>query len=148
LNSDVGVFVEALDSRLWGSAIVSTSGATKDESLIGEIVSFFENPIDTITAAFGLGVRVDFDNVGGHFEFDIKAPRGTTFSVPILEADLYAGVDIACSLDVTAGLRLAVDVVFSIDEAIDLNAGFEFDLPQGSFITVDALTGDIIDKSL
>lgn len=146
LNSDVGVHVEALDSLLWGSVIVSTGGATKDESLIGGILSFFENPIDIITAAIGLAVRVDFENVGGHFEFGVKAPGGTTFSVPILEADLYAGIDVG--LDVTAGLRLAVDVVFAIDAAIDLNAGFEFDLPEGSFITVDAITGDIIAKSL
>lgn len=146
MNSDLGVYVRALNTRIWGAAVVTSTGCTKDESLIGDITSFFKNPIDTITAAIGLGVRVDLDTVGGHFELDINAPVGATVSIPILEAELFTGID--AGIDVTAGLRLAVDVVLAIDAAIDVTAGFEFDLPKGTFITIDAITGDIIDQSL
>jgi hypothetical protein len=125
---------------------VSTAGAQKNESLLDDIVSFFENPIDTIVAAFDLDIRVDFEDVGGHFEFDIQAAAGNSYSIPIFESEV--GVGIAVSEDVTVGLLLAVDLVFSLDAAIDVEAGFEFSLPQGTFITVDSLTGDIVDKSL
>jgi hypothetical protein len=125
---------------------VSTAGAQKNESLLDDIVSFFENPIDTIVAAFDLDIRVDFEDVGGHFEFDIQAAAGNSYSIPIFESEV--GVGIAVSEDVTVGLLLAIDLVFSLDAAIDVEAGFEFSLPQGTFITVDSLTGDIVDKSL
>lgn len=125
---------------------MSTAGAQKNESLLDDIVSFFENPIDTIVAAFDLDIRVDFEDVGGHFEFDIQAAAGNSYSIPIFESEV--GVGIAVSEDVTVGLLLAIDLVFSLDAAIDVEAGFEFSLPQGTFITVDSLTGDIVDKSL
>jgi hypothetical protein len=125
---------------------VSTAGVQKDESILGDIVSFFENPIDTITAAFDLDVRVDFENVGGHMEFDIQAAADISYSIPIFESEV--GVGIPCSEDVTFGMLLAIDLVFSLDAAIDVEAGFEFSLPEGTFITVDPLTGDIVDKNL
>jgi hypothetical protein len=125
---------------------VSTAGAQKNESLLDDIVSFFEKPIETIVAAFDLDIRVDFEDVGGHFEFDIQAAAGNSYSIPIFESEV--GVGIAVSEDVTVGLLLAIDLVFSLDAAIDVEAGFEFSLPQGTFITVDSLTGDIVDKSL
>jgi hypothetical protein len=125
---------------------LSSSGVQKDEGLVGDILTFFENPIDSIVSAFDLDVRVDFENVGGHMEFDIKAAAGTSISIPIFESDVSAGI--ACSADVTVGLLVAVDLVFALDAAIDVEAGFEFSLPEGSFITIDPLTGDIVDKNL
>ena len=125
---------------------MSTSGVRKDESLIGDILTFFENPVDSIVSAFDLDIRVDFENVGGHMEFGIEAAAGTSISIPIFESELVTGI--AASVDVSVGLLLAVDLVFSLDAAIDVEAGFEFSLPEGSFITVDPLTGDIVDKNL
>lgn len=141
-----GIVVECLDCRSWGNAHVSTSGVHKDEGLLGDIVSFLENPIDAIVSAFDMDVRVDFENVGGHMEFDIEAAAGTAVSISIFESDIITGI--AASVDVSVGLCLSVDLIFSIDAEIDVTAGFEFSLPEGSFITVDPLTGDIVDKSL
>ena len=135
-----------MDCRTWGNAVVSSAGVQKDESLIGEIVEFFEHPIDAIVSAFDLDVRVDFENVGGHIELDVKAAAGASVSIPIFESDISAGIP--CSEDVSVGLFLAVDLVFAVDAAIDVEAGFEFSLPEGTYITVDPLTGDIVDKNL
>ena len=71
-------------------------------------------------------------------EFDIKAAAGTSISIPIFESEVSAGI--ACSADVSVGLLVAMDLVFALDAAIDVEAGFEFSLPEGSFITVDPLT--------
>ena len=135
-----------MDCRSWGNAVVSHSGVKKDEGLLGELVEFLKNPVGAIVSAFDMDIRVDFENVGGHFEFDIEAEVGTSISLSVFESDLVTGIP--CSVDVSVGLLLAVDLVFAIDAEIDFTAGFEFSLPEGSFITVDPLTGDIVDKSL
>lgn len=135
-----------MDCHSWGTAVVSHSGVNKDEGLLGDLVEFLENPVDAIVSAFDMDVRVDFQNVGGHFEFDIEAEAGTAISLSIFESELVTGIPL--SVDVSVGLLLAVDLVFSLDAEIDVSAGFEFSLPEGSFITVDPLTGDIVDKSL
>ena len=135
-----------MDCRTWGNAVLSSTGVHKDESLIGEIIEFFEHPVDSIAAAFDLDIKVDFENVGGHLELDIKAAAGASVSIPIFESDISAGIP--CSKDVSVGLFLAVDLVFAVDAAIDVEAGFEFSLPEGTYLTVDPLTGDIVDKNL
>jgi hypothetical protein len=78
--------VECLDCRTWGTAVVSTAGVTKDESILGDIISFFKHPLDVIADAFHLDVRVDFENVGGHFEFEIFAADTVSYSFPIFES--------------------------------------------------------------
>jgi hypothetical protein len=45
-------------------------------------------------------------------------------------------------------LVLAIDLVFSLTAEIDLEAGFEFSFPEGAYITVDPLGGDIVDHGL
>jgi hypothetical protein len=126
--------------------VVSSGGVQKDESLIGEIVEFFEHPIESIVSAFDLDVRVDLGGVGGHVELDIKAAAGASVSIPIFESDISVGIP--CSEDIDIGLFLAVDLVFALDAAIDVEAGFEFSLPEGTYITVDPLSGSIVDKNV
>jgi hypothetical protein len=138
--------VECLDCRTWGSAVVTTSGVNKDESVIGDIISFFKNPINTITNAFDLDVQISFENVGGHFEFDISASDTVSYSFAIYQSESLAGL--AVSEDVTVGLVLFIDLVFSLSAEIDVEAGFEFAFPEGAFITVDPLSGDIVDHGL
>jgi hypothetical protein len=138
--------IECLDCRTWGSAVVTTSGVSKDESILGDIISFFEDPIDTIMSAFDLDVKISFENVGGHFEFDISASDTVSYSFPIYESDCLTGL--AVSEDVSVGLVLYIDLVFSLTAEIDVEAGFEFAFPDGAYITVDPLGGDIVDHSL
>jgi len=49
---------------------------------------------------------------------------------------------------VSFGLVLSIDLVFSLTAAIDLEAGFEFSFPEGAYITVDPISGDIVDHGL
>jgi len=138
--------VECVDCRTWGTALITTSGVTKDENIIGDIVSFFQNPIDTIVSAFDLDVKISFENVGGHFEFDISASDTVSYSFPIFSSDTIAGL--AVSEDVSVGLVLFIDLVFSLTAEIDVEAGFEFSFPDGAYVTVDPLGGNIIDHGL
>lgn len=135
-----------MDCRTWGNAHVSTAGARKHKGLIGDIFSFFKNPIDAIVSAVDLNIRVDLESVGAHIELDVKAAKGASVSIPLFESELEVGI--ACGADVDVGLLLAIDLVLSVDAAIDVKAGFEFSLPEGTFLTVNPLTGHIVDKNL
>lgn len=130
----------------WGSAIITTAGVKKDEDILGDIISFFENPIDCIVNAFDLEVKVEFENVGGHFEFDLTASDTVSYSYSIYQSETLAGM--AVSSDVSVGLVLFIDLVFSLTAEIDLEAGFEFAFPEGAYITVDPLEGKIVDHGL
>jgi hypothetical protein len=138
--------IECVDCRTWGSALITTAGVTKDESIIGDIISFFENPVDTIVNAFDLDVKIEFVDVGGHFEFDLTASDSVSYSFSIYKSETLAGF--AVSEDVSVGLVLFVDLVFSLTAEIDLEAGFEFSFPEGAYITVDPLEGKIVDHGL
>ncbi len=142
----VGLELECVDCRSWGSALVTTTGVDKDESVIGDIISFFENPIDCIVNAFDLEVKIEFIDVGGHFEFDLVASDTISYSYTIWNSDTLGGI--AISSDVSIGLVLFIDLVFSLTAEIDLEAGFEFAFPEGAYITVDPLEGKIIDHGL
>jgi hypothetical protein len=52
------------------------------------------------------------------------------------------------SEDVSFGLILSIDLVFSLTAAIDLEGGFEFSFPEGAYITVDPINGNIVDQGL
>lgn len=138
--------IQCVDCRTWGNAIVTTSGVSKDESVIGDIISFFENPVETIVNAFDLDVKIEFEDCGGHFELDILAADTVSYSFPIYESATPVGI--ACSDEVSIGLILAIDLVFSLTAEIDVEAGFDFSFPEGAYITVDPLGGIIVDHSL
>jgi hypothetical protein len=153
INEYVGGFtetarleLECVDCRTWGSALITTAGVSKNESIIGDIISFFENPIDAIINAFDLEVKVEFVDVGGHFEFDLSASDTVSYSYSIYESETLAGM--AVSEDVSVGLVLFIDLVFSLTAEIDLEAGFEFSFPEGAYVTVDPLEGKIVDHGL
>lgn len=93
-----------------------------------------------------MDIKIEFEDVGGHFEFDIVASDTVSYSLPIYMSSTPVGV--ACSEEVTVGLVLAIDLVFSLTAEIDLEAGFEFSFPEGAFITVDPLGGHIVDHGL
>lgn len=135
--------VECIDCRTWGNAVVTNAGVTKKSSVIGNIISFFKNPVETIINAFDMDIKVDFTGVGGHFEFGIIASDTVTYSVPIFTSETPAGI--AISEDVSVGLILIIDLVFSLSAEVELDAGFEFSFPDGAYITVDPLGGDIVD---
>lgn len=90
-----------------------------------------------------MDVMISFENVGGHFDFDISASDSASYSFPIFSSNTAVGV--AVSEEVTFGFVLFIDLVFSLSAEIDLEAGFEFSFPEGAYITVDPLGGDIVD---
>ncbi len=91
-------------------------------------------------------MKVSFENVGGRFDFGIEAKGNTTYSLPIFSSATPVGA--AVSEEVSFGMVLFVDLVISLSEEIDLEAGFEFAFPEGAYVTVDPLAGKIVDHGL
>ena len=69
----VNLEVECVDCRTWGTALVTTSGVSRDQSIIGDIVSFFENPVDTIVRAFDMDVKIEFEDNYDEFIWWVEA---------------------------------------------------------------------------
>lgn len=125
---------------------MSSTGVTKDDNLIGDVVSFFKDPTGLITKAFHADLRIDFEQVGGYYEFDIAATGAATVSIPIFVSEVAA--DIELGLEVYAGLVVSVDLVFSVSAAVELHGGFEYSFPEGAFVTVNPISGEIVDQKL
>jgi len=126
--------------------VISTAGVDKDDNILKDIIHFFEDPVDAVVEAFDLNVKVDLQNVGGHFNFNVKAAATGSYSIPIFSSQTPAGM--AISEDVSFGLIFYIDLVFSLTAGVDLDAGFEFSFPDGAFITVDPISGHIVDSAL
>lgn len=91
-------------------------------------------------------MKLDFDKVGGHFEFDILAYESLSYAIPLFQSVTPIGA--AISDDLSIGVVLSVELVFSLSAAIDLSAGFDFSFPEDTFITLDPLTGEIKEDGL
>lgn len=96
--------------------------------------------------ALSVDLKLSLDKVGGHFEFDIAASFASSYAIPIYQSLTPLGG--AVSDDVSIGLVLSVELVFSISAEVDLSAGFDFSFPEDTFITVDPLTGEIKEDGL
>ncbi|KAF4611385.1 hypothetical protein G7Y89_g15628 [Cudoniella acicularis] len=133
--------VKCIDCYTKGTALITTSSVTTDNSLLDDI----EHPIDSIVNAFGVDVKIELENFEGYFDMEIIASEKTSYSIQLLAIPTPAGV--ALSGDLSLGLVVYIDLVFTLDAEIDMEAGFTVSFPDGAYIIVDPLTGDIVDKS-
>ncbi|KAH6666231.1 hypothetical protein B0J14DRAFT_451716, partial [Halenospora varia] len=77
-----------------GSAVVTTEGIKKDQSLLDDVINFFKNPEETVVNALDLNLEVQLNNLGGHFEFDIAFAASGTYTVTLDSVDFTTGFDL------------------------------------------------------
>jgi len=87
--------VTCLSCYLKGTAVVTTTGVKTDESFLGELGSFFSDPLDTLENALDLDLEVDFTNLGGHFEFDFSIAAAGTYTIPIFKSESELGIQVS-----------------------------------------------------
>ena len=75
--------------------MVTTTGVKTDESFLGELGSFFSDPLDTLENALDLDLEVDFTNLGGHFEFDFSIAAAGTYTIPIFKSESELGIQVS-----------------------------------------------------
>ncbi|KAI0417321.1 hypothetical protein F5X98DRAFT_387371 [Xylaria grammica] len=89
-------------------------------------------------------LRLGFTGVQAYASLDVKASAGQTFSLNLFASDSPIGIGVT-GLDV--GVVFFVDLVFSLSEAIDLTAGFQVTVPDGSYLEANIFKGDIDDSA-
>jgi hypothetical protein len=83
----------------YGTALVTTTGVTKNETFLQELGSDITDPVDAIVSAFGLDVKVDLVNAGGKFLIDVDAQGSATYSVNFFTSETIAGVAVSAFAD-------------------------------------------------
>lgn len=86
-----------------GNAVVTTTGVKKDESILGDIISFLKDPTEVVINALDLNLEVSLENFGGHFELDITFAAAGTYTVMLYKSESPVGVEV----------RLPLPLVFS-----------------------------------
>ncbi|PBP23983.1 hypothetical protein BUE80_DR005180 [Diplocarpon rosae] len=145
-NTDsTGIKATCISCTTHGNVTFSTDGVGKNATLIEDITSLFENPDPDrlVVEAFDLNIKVAFENVGGRFELGVESGGESTYSFPLFSIATPFGA--ALSEDLSFGMVLFVDLVFSLSAEVDWSGGFEFAFPEGAFIMVDPLKGTIVD---
>lgn len=94
---------------------------------------------------FHPSLKLSFSGVQAYASLGVAASAGQTFSLNLFASESPIGIGIT-GLDV--GVVFFVDLVFSLDEAIDLSAGFVVTVPDDAYVEADILGGDINDSAL
>jgi hypothetical protein len=94
---------------------------------------------------FHPSLKLTFSGVQAYASLGVRVSDSDTFSVNLFKSKSPIGIGFK-GLDV--GVVLIVDLVFSLDAGIDLSAGFTVTVPDGSYVQVDFLSGEINESSL
>ncbi|KAF7548852.1 hypothetical protein G7Z17_g6785 [Cylindrodendrum hubeiense] len=88
-------------------------------------------------------VNITFSDTSIHFDLDFLVEGDGTYTYNIWSSNGATGIDVDFF---SIGLLIYVDLVVDVSDAIDVHGGFEYTIPDGSFLSLD-LTGDILDKN-
>lgn len=82
-----------------GTAVVTTDGVQKDESIFDTIGGFFKDPDprEIVANALDLNLEVNIENLGGHFEFGITFAAAGTYTVTLFRSQTPVGIAVCSS---------------------------------------------------
>ncbi|KAH6894704.1 hypothetical protein B0T10DRAFT_456930 [Thelonectria olida] len=110
-----------------------------DCSLTGSVTTSYDEQFPDIWSS---GLKISFSKINGHFDLDVLAGTGSEQVIPLWN---LGGISLGSSVT-TLGVSLNLELVISLDHELEATGGFEFTIPEGSWITV-SLGGGIIDSS-
>ncbi|EPE31033.1 hypothetical protein GLAREA_04000 [Glarea lozoyensis ATCC 20868] len=132
-----------------GTAVVTTDGLEKNDDILGNIVDFIKNPdpTDLIVEALDLAIEVKLDNLGGHFEFNIAFAAEGTFTIPLFTPVTPLGLQ-SLDGDNKIGLIFTIELILTVDGAVDFTSGFDLSFPDGASFILNAVTGELISMNI
>ncbi|KAH8667515.1 hypothetical protein BGZ60DRAFT_528816 [Tricladium varicosporioides] len=139
--SGANLEVTCIDCHTTGTALVTTSDVTKNTTLLDDIL----HPIDAIADAFGIDLKVTLQDFVAYFDLELIAKTDISKTIQLLKIPTPLGV--AISDDVSVGLVIYLDLDLDLSAQIDMTAGFSISFPDGAYIIVDPLTGNIVDRN-
>jgi hypothetical protein len=75
--------------------VVQTTGVKTNEGILGDIISFIEDPTEVIVNALDLNLEVDLTSFGGHFDFDFGIAVAGTYTVLIFKSESELGIEVS-----------------------------------------------------
>lgn len=129
-----------------GSWVESIDGVTNTVSLALTCLECYL--AGTVTASVvdsdDLALRLDFADVEGYFDLGLTVSDTATYTYTIYSTESPVGVSFTSGVvDVSIGLVLYVDLVFSLSAEVDLEGGFTVQIADGSYLETDILAGTI-----
>ncbi|KAM0431420.1 hypothetical protein ACHAPT_005397 [Fusarium lateritium] len=104
--------------------------------LTGRVDADFEEKIlDPLASAF----KISFAETKGHVDMKVVVGSGTEQVIPLWNNQ-------GLPTDSVQGLGLFLEMVVSLDGELEATGGFDFTIPEGSWLSVD-LKGDIVETS-
>ena len=92
------VKVTCVDCYTTGTAVVSTTGITRNETLLLQIIDDVLDPTEIVVNALDLNIGVDLENLEGHFEIDIAFGAQASYTFVLFKTETEAGVEVSRSL--------------------------------------------------
>ncbi len=81
-----------------GVGILSTTELTTDQNLLDDIpaatLALVDDPQGFLADVFGLNFQIDFQDLSGHFEFDVSFAGEGSLTIPLLPPITPLGVDV------------------------------------------------------
>ncbi|KAF4626079.1 hypothetical protein G7Y89_g12079 [Cudoniella acicularis] len=148
LSDSLSLSATCISCSTTGSAVVTTEGVKTDDSILGNIISFFrsKNPSDIIVNALDLNLEVQLDNLGGHFEFDISFAASGTYTINLFKSESPAGIQLNSNDKI--GLLFTIDLTLTVSDSVDFIAGFDLVFPQGASFTINPLNGNLVSMNI
>ncbi|KAH8659364.1 hypothetical protein BGZ60DRAFT_531269 [Tricladium varicosporioides] len=129
-----------------GSAVVTTEGIKKDESILKDVINFFKNPEETVVNALDLNFEVQLNNLGGHFEFDIAFAASGTYTVTLFKSETPVGVQLDDANKI--GLLFTIELTFTVSDSVDFTTGFDLVFPKGASFIINPLNGKLVSMNI
>ncbi|TGO21033.1 hypothetical protein BPAE_0247g00110 [Botrytis paeoniae] len=129
-----------------GNEIVTTTGVETDDSILGDFLHVLTNPTEIIVDALDLYLRLDFQEVSGHFEIDIAFAVAGTYTVPIFTSESLLGMQLNDKDWI--GLILETELVFTVTGPVDVITGLEVEFPDDTFIILNSFSGEFVEDNL
>jgi hypothetical protein len=131
--------VDCQDCRSWGAInIISNNSA--------QAVAPSTSVNGSTVKPSGSFLIIELSGVGGHFDLSAIAAGSAGHSFSLFQSESPAGISLPNGDQV--GLVFSLDLIFSLGDSLNFTGGFEVDLPPKASITVNPLSGKIVDFNI
>ena len=90
----LSISATCLDCYFTGLVVVETTGVNTHTSLLGGFGLFLKDPTEIIVNALDLNLEFAFEDISGHFEFDITFMASGTYTVKVYSSKTPVGAEV------------------------------------------------------
>jgi hypothetical protein len=94
LGVSVTISAHCVSCYFRGTAVVTTTGVKTNENLLGDVISFLEDPTGTILNALDLELEVSLENLTGHVEIDVSFAVSGSYTIQIYKTETPVGIQV------------------------------------------------------